>query len=145
MSKKKNLNKPVAITILILSMLVAMCILGILGTPGLSVASFLIGTFGLAVYAYTMCAILVSLTLLFGFRISVSFGTAIRYIGVIFAIIFVLHTATSVELIGELSYFNYAYACYTSVDTAGGLMMALIAYVPMRYLGFWLTMLIGVA
>ena len=145
MSKKKNLNKPVAITILIISLLVAMCILGILGTPGLSVASFLIGTFGLAVYAYTMCAILVSLTLLFGFRISVSFGTAIRYIGVIFAIIFVLHTATSVELIGELSYFNYAYACYTSVDTAGGLMMALITYVPMRYLGFWLTMLIGVA
>ena len=145
MSKKKNLNRPVAITILIISLLVAMCILGVLGMPGLSVASFLIGTFGLAVYAYTMCAILVSLTLLFGFKVSVSFGTAIRYIGVIFAIIFVLHTATSIELIGDLSYFNYAYACYTSVDTAGGLMMALVTYVPMRYLGFWLTMLVGVA
>ena len=87
-SKKNNLNKPAAITVLVISILLSLCLLGLLGSPGMAVTSFFVGTFGFAVYAYAMSAIMIAVSVIMGFRVSVSLKNAMRYAGIIFFIVF---------------------------------------------------------
>ena len=137
-------NKITAFTVLVISSLLLLCLLGAFGKFGSAISSFLTGIFGLSSYAILLMIELCSLAVLFGRRVTASAMTVVKYISLFAVIILVFHIATSKEYLSQ-GYFNYLISCYDSGNTAGGLLSGLITYFPSRYLTFVVSMILFTA
>lgn len=141
LSNSNNNGKTASITVFIVSLAVFASLLGLFGEVGQAINRFLIGVFGLAVYPYVIIAGAFSLMSAIGRKINCSVGQAIRYFGTVLFIIFTFHAITSNALVENNTFFSYILACYEQANTAGGLLLAPIAY-PLLNLSYALALVV---
>ncbi|MDR3293043.1 MAG: hypothetical protein LBT20_02945 [Clostridiales bacterium] len=132
--KKSGFTAALA-AVLFVALFVLVCLAGIL--PGFfnNVREVVLGVFGLAAYAYAIFAILISVALLFGYRI-----TAKRYAVAGLALFFVvfvmlLQLLSTKSMIADTTFTEYTDACFKSTSTAGGLLAGMLVYHTAAALG----------
>jgi len=120
--------------IVLVSVFCFLCEIGAFDFVGSDVKRFLIGSFGLAVFAYSLVLIIVGLAIIF--RISVKMQPLkVLFISLMLLLgILALQSYTSSPCAVGNSYGDYLLCCYDANNTAGGLILGLITFPLMRIL-----------
>lgn len=134
MKKYKN-SKAIIITLLAVSTFISICLLGILGGFGSAISNFLVGFFGLAVYAYAFATVAICIILLCGGQLFIKGKALAKYLLLLSALILTLHTATSKDFFAN-GFFAYLMECYESTSTAGGMLFGIVAYLPAQLITY---------
>ena len=127
--KKYQSSRAIIITLLAVSAFLCLCLLGLFGGFGATISNFLVGFFGLAIYAYAFSAVAICVVLLCGGQIFIKGKALAKYLLLLATLILTLHTATSKDFF-ENGFFAYLMECYESTSTAGGMLFGIIAYIP---------------
>ena len=89
--------------------------------------SFLLGTFGLTMYAICIACIVVGILMVRNVKMTAQ-GSDIVYLLLCFGVLLIiLHLATTTNIV-DLSYSQYIVECYKLKNTAGGLLFSIISY-----------------
>ena len=134
MKKYKN-SKAIIITILALALFVCLSLIGILGGLGSAVSHFLVGFFGLSIYAFAFSTVAICIVLLCGGQVFIKGKSLAKYILLLSVLILTLHTATSKDFFDN-GFFAYLMECYESNSTAGGMLFGIFAYLPAQLITY---------
>lgn len=116
----------------IVSLLCFLSNIGALGGVGRAIASFTIGFFGLASYAYAVMGIIIGGAVIFNFRVKMPIGKILLYFGLLAIGILALHVfSSSAHLVGA-NYGDYLLSCYNNTNTAGGMLFGIVSFPLMR-------------
>lgn len=136
----------VGITLIVLSLLLSIFLLGLLGDVSAAAINFFVGVFGYSIYAITISTLLIGISLLMKNEFSASAVTLIKYVILFVLLVATLHMITSVNYFAEDSSFgDYIAACYNGANTAGGALFAILVYYPVTVLTYVATMIITIA
>ena len=89
--------------------------------------SFLLGTFGLTMYAICIACIVIGILMVRNVKMTAQ-GSDIVYLSLCFGVLLIiLHLATTTNIV-DLNYSQYNVECYKLKNTAGGLLFSIITY-----------------
>jgi DNA segregation ATPase FtsK/SpoIIIE-like protein len=134
--KTQNIFNRVAggVLIAVIGLFAALSNFGALGGVGDMVKGFLTGVFGFFSYALAVCAVLLGVAILLGFKVTLAPSKLFKYAALFFTGLFALHIYTSSQHILGRNYAAYLAAIYTEGNTAGGAMLGIISYPLMKAL-----------
>ncbi|MDD4839790.1 MAG: DNA translocase FtsK [Clostridia bacterium] len=138
MSKIRNENTfnriSGGILVILLALFATLSVFGAFGGVGLMVKSFLLGLLGLSSYALSICLIMVGLAIIFRLRITLPFTKFLKYFSLLLIGILALHIFSSSSHILGRTYSEYVRVCFSSGNTAGGAIMAVVSFPLMKAL-----------
>lgn len=126
-----------------LTLLLDLILFGALGKSGNVVKNFLLGTFGFVIYGFGIAMILMSILMFFGVRRKASAKIIFIYLGILLAVVFMCHLATT-KGFASLKYVDYLMYCYNSATSACGIIGAVILY-PLAKLYVFSMVILGLA
>ncbi len=147
MNKYNSNDKQVTIgiTLIVLSLLLSVFLLGLLNELSATVINFFVGVFGYSIYAITIAALLIGISLLMKNEFSATAVVLIKYITLFILFVATLHMITSHDYFSNPSFGEYIGACYKGADTAGGAFFAILVYYPVKALTYLATIIIFIA
>ncbi len=131
---KANKGNRIALGVLIsaISLFCFLSAVGALGGVGRMVYGFLVGFFGLAVYAYTVMGVIGGIAVIFNIRVKMRPSRALFFFGLFFIGVLALHVYTSSAHIVGAGYGDYLMNCYNNTNTAGGMLFGVVAFPIMK-------------
>ena len=135
----------IGITLIVLSLLLSVFLLGILGDISATVINFFVGVFGYSIYAITLSTLLIGISLLFKNEFSATALALVKYIVLFVLFVAIIHMITSFDYFAYPSFGEYIGACYSGANTAGGALFAILVYYPVKVLTYVAAMIIFIA
>lgn len=131
---KSNKSNRIAIGVLIIivSLFCFLSLVGALGGVGKMVYGFLAGFFGLAAYAYSLMGLIGGIAITFNVRPRMRASRFFVYFGLLLIGVLALQVYTSSAHIVNADYGTYLVLCYENTNTAGGMMLGIVAYPLMK-------------
>ncbi|MDR3263259.1 MAG: DNA translocase FtsK [Clostridiales bacterium] len=133
-TKKPGFSVALA-AVFILALFILVCLLGVLPDTLGVIKGFILGLFGVAAYAYCLFAVMLSTTLLLGYKIVVKRTTLFKFGVFFFVFIMLLHTVSANYLVAGNDFSDFCEKTFSSVNTAGGLIFSVFTYHILSLLG----------
>lgn len=106
-----------------------------MGNVGTHIKLFFTGTFGLLIYGITFAALIGGGFMIFKMRIHASLRQYVTYFTLLFFLLLVFQTVSSQYYV-QNGFGDYLGLCYYKGDTAGGVLLGILCYVPLKYFGY---------